>query len=102
MDLSGAGAIVTGGASGLGEATVRALTGRGARVVIADVNAEKGEALAAELGDAARFQHCDVTDGAAVERAVALADGQDGGLRFAVGCAGTGWAQRVVGKGGAA
>jgi NAD(P)-dependent dehydrogenase (short-subunit alcohol dehydrogenase family) len=99
MDLDGAAAIVTGGASGLGEATVRALVERGAKVVIADVNDEKGEALAAEVG--AVFAHCDVTDGGQVEAAVAAAVAL-GELRFAVGCAGTGWAQRTLTRDGAA
>jgi NAD(P)-dependent dehydrogenase (short-subunit alcohol dehydrogenase family) len=97
MDISGSAAIVTGGASGLGEATVRALHGRGALVTIADVNAEKGEALASELG--IEFVACDVREEeqvqAAVERAAAA-----GGLRVAVACAGTGWAQKVAGSKG--
>ena len=73
MDIDGSAAIVTGGASGLGEATVRALHARGARVTIADVNAEKGQALAQELG--LEFVSCDVREEeqvqAAVERAAA-------------------------------
>jgi NAD(P)-dependent dehydrogenase (short-subunit alcohol dehydrogenase family) len=93
MEIEGSPAIVVGGASGLGEATVRALHGRGALVTIADVNAEKGEALAAELG--LEFIPCDVREEeqvqAAVERAAAAA-----GLRIAVCCAGTGWAQKVA------
>jgi len=86
------GALVAGGASGLGEATARALVAAGARVVIADLNAEKGAALAAELGEGASFVEADVTDevavGAAVERAAAT--GEDG-LRVSVCCAGIGW-----------
>ncbi|HEV3283356.1 MAG TPA: SDR family NAD(P)-dependent oxidoreductase [Solirubrobacteraceae bacterium] len=93
MEIEGSPAIVVGGASGLGEATVRALHARGALVTIADVNAEKGEALAAELG--LEFIPCDVREEeqvqAAVERAAAAA-----GLRIAVCCAGTGWAQKVA------
>ena len=99
MDLKGTGAIVSGGASGLGEATVRALHAGGAHVVIADLNAEKGEALAAELGDRARFAEANVTDETAVEAAVEAVDAPRG-LRVAVGCAGIGWAQRVTGKQG--
>ena len=57
MRIEGNAAIVVGGASGLGEATVRALHGRGADVTIADLNAEKGEALASELGERAAFAH---------------------------------------------
>ena len=60
MDLNGIGALVTGGASGLGEATARELAGRGARVTLADLNEEKGEALASELGGG--FVLADVTD----------------------------------------
>jgi NAD(P)-dependent dehydrogenase (short-subunit alcohol dehydrogenase family) len=101
MNVVGAGVLVAGGASGLGEATARTLAGAGARVVIADLNAEKGEALAAELGEGASFVEADVTDegaaAAAVERAAAA--GSDG-LRISVCCAGIGWAERVAHKGG--
>ena len=96
MDIEGAQAIVVGGASGLGEATVRALAERGARVTIADVNAEKGSALAGELG--LDFVACDVREESQVEAAVAAA--AQGGLRIAVCCAGTGWAQKVAGSKG--
>ena len=99
MELSGAGAIVSGGASGLGEATVRALHAGGAHVVIADLNAEKGEALAAELGERAAFAETNVTDESAVQAAVDAVEAPNG-LRVAVGCAGIGWAQRVTGKQG--
>ncbi len=90
-----------GGASGLGEATARALVAAGARVVIADLNAEKGEALAAELGAGTSFVKADVTDEAAVAAAVerAAAAGQDG-LRISICCAGIGWAERVAHKRG--
>jgi len=94
MRIEGAGAIVVGGASGLGEATVRALASRGAQVVVADVNAEKGEALAGELG--VRFVQADVTDAAQVEAAVAAAAEAPGGLRISMHCAGVGWAERVA------
>ncbi len=95
MNIENAGAIVVGGASGLGEATVRRLHEMGAHVTIADVNAEKGEALAAELGGLP-FAQCDVREEAQVEAAVATAAEADGGLRIAICCAGTGWAQRVA------
>src|SRR3954467_2089372 len=98
MNIQGQGAIVTGGASGLGEATVRRLHDQGAAVTIADVNAEKGEALASELG--IEFVACDVTDETAVEAAVAKAAEADGGLHIAISCAGTGWAQKVAGSKG--
>ena len=100
MRIDSAGALVSGGASGLGEATVRRLHGAGAHVVIADLNREKGEALAAELGERARFHEANVTDADTIEAAVAAAAAAPAGLRIAVGCAGIGWAQRVTGKQG--
>jgi NAD(P)-dependent dehydrogenase (short-subunit alcohol dehydrogenase family) len=102
MRVPESGAIVVGGASGLGEATARALHGHGATVTIADVNAEKGEALASELGDGAGFVGCDVREEdqvrAAVEAAVA-ASGEDG-LRISVCCAGVGWPEKIAGSRG--
>jgi NAD(P)-dependent dehydrogenase (short-subunit alcohol dehydrogenase family) len=96
MRIEGSGAIVVGGASGLGEATARALAARGAgALVIADVNEERGGALADELG--ARFVRTDVTDADAVQAAVAAV--ADAPLRIAVNCAGVGWAERTVSKG---
>jgi len=97
MRIEGSAAIVVGGASGLGEATVRALAGRGATVTIADVNTEKGQALGEELE--ADFVACDVREEAQVEEAVGRAH-KDGALRIAVCCAGTGWAQKVAGSKG--
>jgi len=88
MKIEAAGAVVTGGASGLGEATVRRLHAGGAQVVIADVNPEKGEALASELGIA--FVQCDVRDEEQMQAAVDKAAEAEGGLRIAVSCAGTG------------
>jgi NAD(P)-dependent dehydrogenase (short-subunit alcohol dehydrogenase family) len=92
MNIDGNGAIVSGGASGLGEATARALHARGADVTIADLNEEKGEALVAELGDRARFVKTDVTDEDQVKAAVDAAVD----LRISFACAGIGWAQRTV------
>ena len=100
MDLNGIGAFISGGASGLGEATARALVERGARVAIADVNDEKAEALAGELGDSALPVHCDVTSEDEVKAAVDASVEAFGGLRFAVGCAGVGWAEKTVSKRG--
>jgi len=100
VELDAASALVAGGASGLGEATARALTGAGASVTIADLNAERGEALAAELGGRANFVEADVTDAAAVSAAVDRAASVAGGLRVSVCCAGIGWAERVAHKGG--
>lgn len=102
MELRGSTALVTGGASGLGAATARAVVEAGGRVVIADLNDEAGRALAAELGEAARFARCDVTSPGDVEAAAETARDQFGELRLAVGCAGVGWAQRTVGREGAA
>jgi NAD(P)-dependent dehydrogenase (short-subunit alcohol dehydrogenase family) len=100
MDPRGKVALVTGGASGLGGATVRALVGRGAKVVIADKSKDQGEALAKELGAAALFVDTDVTNEAQMTAAVDAAKREFGGLHVCVGCAGIGTAGRVVGKGG--
>jgi NAD(P)-dependent dehydrogenase (short-subunit alcohol dehydrogenase family) len=96
MRIHGAGALVVGGASGLGEATTRRLHAEGASVVVADVNAEKGEALVAELGERARFVRTDVTRADEVEAAVAAASEADGGLRISVHCAGIAWGERTA------
>ena len=96
MRLDGIGALVAGGASGLGEATARELAARGARVTVADLNEERGAALADELGGS--FSATDVTDEAAVRAAVESVEG----LRLAVSCAGIGWAERTVGRDGPA
>jgi len=98
MQIAESSALVVGGASGLGEATARALHERGALVTIADVNAEKGQALSDELG--MQFVPCDVREEGQVEAAVAQAAAVDGGLRISVCCAGTGWAQKVAGSKG--
>src|SRR5437868_4224801 len=95
MQINGAAAIVSGGASGLGEATARRLAEGGADVTILDKNADKGEALAKELGGAAKFVAADVTDPGQVEEAVQLA-GENAPLRIAVNCAGLGIATRVI------
>jgi NAD(P)-dependent dehydrogenase (short-subunit alcohol dehydrogenase family) len=92
MRIEGANALVAGGASGLGAATARRLAAAGAEVVIADLNEEKGSALAEELG--ARFAPCDVTDAAQVEAAV------PDGVRISVCCAGIGWAEKTAGRRG--
>lgn len=91
--------LVTGGASGLGEATVRRFVERGARAVIVDRNAERGAALASELGSGVRFVEADVTSAEQVSAAVDAARAL-GTLRVAVSCAGIGWAQRTVGRDG--
>jgi NAD(P)-dependent dehydrogenase (short-subunit alcohol dehydrogenase family) len=94
--IEGIGALVVGGASGLGEATARRLHAEGAQVVIADVNEEGGAELVGSLGDRARFVRADVTDPEQVQHAVgAVAD-----LRVSVCCAGIGWAERVASRRG--
>jgi NAD(P)-dependent dehydrogenase (short-subunit alcohol dehydrogenase family) len=91
--------IVTGGASGLGGATSRMFAAQGGKVVIADVQADKGTALAAELGSAARFVKCDVTSEADGQAVVAAAL-QLGTLRGLVNCAGIATGEKTVGKDG--
>jgi NAD(P)-dependent dehydrogenase (short-subunit alcohol dehydrogenase family) len=98
MQIEGSAALVVGGASGLGEATVRALHERGANVTIADVNAEKGQALSGGLG--LEFVTCDVREEDQVQAAVQKAAASEGGLRIAICCAGTGWAQKIAGSKG--
>jgi len=100
MQLKGSTFIVTGGASGLGEATAKVLAESGANVVIADLQPEKGQALAQGLGKQARFIRADVTsedDGKAV---VALALKEFGALNGLVNCAGIAVAEKTVGKNG--
>jgi NAD(P)-dependent dehydrogenase (short-subunit alcohol dehydrogenase family) len=101
MEIRDAAALVTGGASGLGEATVRRLVAAGAKVVIADRDDKKGEALAAELGSACRFARTDVSSPEQVDAAISAAQ-ELGALRAAISCAGVGWVQRTVNKDGAA
>jgi len=97
MELNGSSAIVTGGASGLGEATARLLAKRGVKVVVADLNADKGEALAKEL--AGVFVKVDVADTEQVIAAVEAAK-ELGPLKSLVNCAGIGFATRTIGKDG--
>jgi NAD(P)-dependent dehydrogenase (short-subunit alcohol dehydrogenase family) len=99
VQINDAVAVVTGGASGLGLATTKALLAEGAQVVILDLPTSKGEAVANELGDRARFAAADVTDEAAVTAALDVADSL-GPLRIVVNCAGTGDAIRVLSKHG--
>ena len=101
MRIPGSGALVSGGASGLGEATVRHLHRAGAHVVIADVNDDRGAALAQELGERVSFRRTDVTDPGTVADAVQAAATAPDGLRISVCCAGIGIGQRVAGRRGA-
>ena len=100
MDISGKVFIVTGGASGLGEGSVRMFAREGGKVVVADVQADKGEALARELGAGAAFVRCDVTQEADAKSVVAKAASM-GKLMGLVNCAGVGPAAKTVGKDGA-
>src|ERR1700721_2797456 len=98
MDVNGSAAIVSGGASGLGEATARALAAAGATVVIADLNEDAGKRVASETGGL--FARTDVADEASVQAAVDAAAGLGVPMRVAVSCAGIGWAARTVGRDG--
>ena len=100
MQIEGKAFIVTGGASGLGEGTARMLVREGGKVVIADLQVDKGQALAAELGAAATFVRCDVSQEADGRAAVAAAQGL-GKLMGLVNCAGIAPAVKTVGKDGA-
>ena len=98
MDLTGTAAIISGGASGLGEATARALAAAGSTVVVADLNVDRGEAVAAEIGG--KFVQTDVADEASVSTAVDVAAALPSPLRVIVNCAGIGWAERTVNRDG--
>ena len=100
MDPNERSALIAGGASGLGEATTRRLHEAGASVVIADLDAGKGEKLASELGERATFVEANVMDEGQVQAAVDAAAKAEGGLRISVCCAGIGWAQRTTSKQG--
>jgi NAD(P)-dependent dehydrogenase (short-subunit alcohol dehydrogenase family) len=100
MKIKGLSALVTGGASGLGAATVRMLVANGAKVVIADVNEKGGNDLAQELGTDVRFIKTDVTDDIQVAAAVETAAKHHGGLHILVATAGIGIAEKLLGKNG--
>lgn len=98
MDLKGVGAIITGGASGLGAATARELAKAGARVALLDMNVELAEQTAREIGGVA--VKCDVVDGPGGEAAVKEAVAKVGPVRVLVNCAGVGTPMKAVGKDG--
>jgi len=102
MELANKGVLVSGGASGLGAACARLLSQCGAKVVIADMNSETGNALAKELGDSTLFVQTNVVEEGSVQAAVQAAVNSFGGLHVAINCAGIGTAERVVGKSGPA
>ena len=93
-------AIVTGGVSGLGEATVRELLSGGARVCMFDIQDEKGEALDKELGDKAIYAHTDITDGESVQAGINKTVDTFGGLNCVINCAGVGPAAKILSKKG--
>lgn len=99
MEIKDAVAVVTGGASGLGLATAKALLDEGAQVVILDLPTSRGDKVAEELGERVRFAPADVTDTDAVTKALDAAESM-GPLRIVVNCAGTGNAIRVLSKKG--
>jgi NAD(P)-dependent dehydrogenase (short-subunit alcohol dehydrogenase family) len=98
MELNGTAAIVSGGASGLGEATVRELASAGSKVVVADLNEDRGKALADEVSGL--FVRTDVSDADSVRAAVDQAATVGAPLRVIVNCAGIGWAERTVNRDG--
>ena len=98
MDVNGLAAIVSGGASGLGEATARVLAAVGATVVVADLNENRGKQVAGDIGGL--FARTDVADEASVQAAVDAAISTGSPLRVAVSCAGIGWASRTVARDG--
>jgi NAD(P)-dependent dehydrogenase (short-subunit alcohol dehydrogenase family) len=98
MDINGLAAIVTGGASGLGAATAELLAARGAKVTLFDLNAELGEAKAAEIGG--RFALVNVTDEDAVTNAIAEAEAVNGKARILINCAGIGPPAKVLNRDG--
>ncbi len=98
MNLNGTSAIVSGGASGLGEAAARELAQAGALVLVADLNADRGQKIADEIGGV--FARVDVSDEESVAAAVRAVTEAPVPLRVAVSCAGIGWAARTVGRDG--
>ena len=98
MDINGLAAVITGAASGLGEATARALSGGGAKVAILDRNEERAKAVGDDLGGVGLG--CDVADATSMEAAIQTAAETHGPARIVVNCAGVGPAARVIGRDG--
>src|SRR5450631_4807583 len=97
MEINGSSAIITGGASGLGEATARKLATEGVRVTVFDRNEERAKEVVGEIGGSANYVAGDATDPHDCQRAVDQA-AEGGRLRIAVNCAGTGWVGRVINR----
>lgn len=102
MEIQGAVAVVTGGASGLGEAVVRHLAGQGAKVAVFDLAEERGQKLAGQLGGGAIYIGVDVTDEQCVKKAFDAVEQKYGGVHIVVNCAGIATARKVLGKKGPA
>jgi NAD(P)-dependent dehydrogenase (short-subunit alcohol dehydrogenase family) len=100
MQLAGSVAVITGGASGLGAATARLFAGAGAKLALWDLNAEAGNALAAEFGSNGLFVKTDVTSSDDVQRALTQVQEQFGSVRIVINCAGIATAERVIGRQG--
>jgi len=100
MNLDHVKAVVTGGASGLGQATATRLAAAGAAVALLDVQDEAGRKAAAAIGSQASYHPCDVTSEAAVDAAVQAATGRMGGLNVAISCAGVATPGKLLGKDG--
>jgi NAD(P)-dependent dehydrogenase (short-subunit alcohol dehydrogenase family) len=98
MEIAGVAAVVSGGSSGLGAATARALAAAGARVAILDLDREKGAAIGQEIDGV--FAECDVADAEMAVSAIAVARERHGAARILVNCAGIGAAARIVGRDG--
>lgn len=100
MNIQDCKAVVTGGASGLGEATVRNIVGNGGKAIILDLSVEHGERLKAELGDNVLFVKTDVTNETEVQNALNLAEETFGSINTVVNCAGIGIAQKLLSRKG--
>jgi len=100
MQLAGSVAVITGGASGLGAATARLFGGVGAQLALCDLNAEAGNALAAEFGTHGLFVKTDVTNSADVQRALTQVQERYGSIHIVINCAGIATAERVIGRQG--
>jgi 3-hydroxyacyl-CoA dehydrogenase/3-hydroxy-2-methylbutyryl-CoA dehydrogenase len=100
MDIKNSVALVTGGASGLGEATVRALVDRGGKVAILDLNEERGRQITDELGETALFLPLDVVDTTSAEQVAEKTKEAFGSITTVINCAGLGGSKKIVGKKG--
>ncbi|MBZ2189746.1 SDR family NAD(P)-dependent oxidoreductase [Alcanivorax sp. JB21] len=98
MDIANTIAVITGGASGLGQATAEAIVAKGGKVMILDRDEAKAAQVAADLGERAAYVVCDVTDAASVEAAIKATTDKFGSLNVCVNCAGVGSAMKTVGR----